>query len=95
LGQGYAVFDFVGNVDWIGNTKKCSRETKDTVQRNIDKGQMSYVSITDNAATCMVEQFFNSPLGHLNLNEKSMNQLFNVTDIKFDTTSYSKYLPLF
>lgn len=56
---------------------------------------MSYVSITDNAATCMVEQFFNSPIGHLNLNEKSMNQLFNVTDIKFDTTSYSKYLPLF
>lgn len=24
-----------------------------------------------------------------------MNKLFNVTNIKFDTTSYSKYIPLF
>ena len=53
------------------------------------------MAISDSSASCMFEQFFNSPLGHLNLNEKTMNQLFNVTDIKFDTSSYAKYLPIF
>ena len=29
------------------------------------------------------------------MNEKRLNELFKETDIKFDTSSYSKYIPLF
>ena len=31
----------------------------------------------------------------MNLNEERLNALFNVTDIKFDTTSFAKYIPTF
>jgi len=36
-----------------------------------------------------------SKLGKLNLNEERLNALFNVTDIKFDTSSFEKYIPMF
>jgi hypothetical protein len=35
-----------------------------------------------------------SQIGQLNLNEERLNALFNVTDIKFDTTSFGKFFPI-
>ena len=42
----------------------------------------------------MLDGVAKSPIGQLNLNEKRLNALFNVTDIKFNTTSMSKHFPI-
>jgi len=36
-----------------------------------------------------------SPIGKLDLNQEKINQFFNVTDIKTDTSSIAKHIPLF
>ena len=81
----------VGDVKWVGNSKGC---INDRSSLNTDMA-VSTLAISESAASCMFEQFWNSPLGSLNLNQKSLNTLFNETTIKFDTSSYSKYIPLF
>ena len=58
----------VGDFKWVGNSKGCinERSALDT------KMATSTLAISDSAASCMFEQFWNSPLGHLSLNEKSL-----------------------
>jgi hypothetical protein len=51
--------------------------------------------MTESAATCLANGFANSGIGNLQLNEKKTNELFNVTDIKTDTTSLAAHLPIF
>jgi hypothetical protein len=51
--------------------------------------------MTESAASCMSNAIAESPIGKLNLNQEKINQLFNVTDIKTDTTSIAAHIPLF
>ena len=57
--------------------------------------RFSQLVISESAASCMVENFAISPLGQLNLNEKLINELLETKGIKFDTTSFAKYIPTF
>lgn len=51
--------------------------------------------ITESATTCLLNSFASSALGHLKLNEKATNQLFNVTDIRTDSSNMAQHIPLF
>jgi hypothetical protein len=51
--------------------------------------------MTESAASCMCNAIAESPIGKLNLNQEKINQFFNVTDIKTDTSSIAKHIPLF
>ena len=51
--------------------------------------------MTQSAATCLFNSVAMSPIGHLELDENATNTLFNVTDIKTDTTSIAAHIPLF
>ena len=51
--------------------------------------------MTESAATCMANAMAESPFGSLNLNETKTNELFNVTDIKTDSSSIAAHIPLF
>jgi hypothetical protein len=55
----------------------------------------SQLVMTESAASCMCNAVAESPIGKLNLNQEKTNQLFNVTDIKTDTTSIAAHIPLF
>lgn len=55
----------------------------------------SQAVMTESAASCMCNAIAESPIGKLNLNQEKTNQLFNVTDIKTDTTSIAAHIPLF
>lgn len=48
--------------------------------------------MSEAAATCLLNELAKSRIGQINLNEERLNALFNVTDIKFDTTSFAKYI---
>jgi len=91
VGPDFLELFLVGDLKWVGNSKSC---INDRTPLNTDMAT-STIAISDTAASCMAEQFWNSPLGQLNLNEKTLNELFNETSLQFDTTSYSKYIPLF
>ena len=54
----------------------------------------SQLVISEGAASCLMSQLANSRIGKLSLDEKRLNALFNVTDIKFDTTNFGKYIPI-
>ena len=43
----------------------------------------------------MLNNVAKSPIGHLDFNEKRLNQFFQVDDLKLDTTSFAKHMPIF
>jgi len=51
--------------------------------------------MSESAATCLLNSMARSPLGNVNLNEERLNKFFGVNDIKFDTSSFAKYIPMF
>ena len=55
----------------------------------------SQIVLTESLVTCMMDNFFASPIGRLNLNTEKMNQLLSRDDIKFDTSSIAHLLPAF
>lgn len=59
------------------------------------ENRFSQLVISESAASCMAENFAISPIGHLDLNQTSINELFYSSRIKFDTTSYAIYIPIF
>ena len=51
--------------------------------------------MSESAATCFLNSVARSPIGFINLNEERLNQFFNVTGVKFDTSSFARHIPLF
>jgi hypothetical protein len=51
--------------------------------------------ITESAASCLANNMASSPIGTINLNQDQANALFNVKDIKLDTSSLAAHIPLF
>jgi len=84
---------FVGAVEYkhIPHTCVMAPDAFDFMENDI---QSQWV-VTESAATCLANSMFTSGLGYLNLNEKKTNELFNVTDIKTDTSSMAAHIPLF
>lgn len=55
---------------------------------------LSQVVITQAAATCMLNSAAKSPIGQVDLNEERLNKLYNITGLKFNTTSMAKHFPI-
>jgi len=55
----------------------------------------SQAVMTESAASCMLNSMAASPIGKLMLDQDKTNELFNVQDIKTDTSSIAAHLPLF
>jgi len=61
----------------------------------MDDQEFSQLVISESAATCGLNNIAKSPIGKLDLNEDRMNQFFGVNNLKFDTTSFAKHIPIF
>ena len=82
----------------MGDTKYKGRHCDDMSPKKMEylEGHLSQMVISEAAATCFAEQLSYSRVGTLTLNEQSINEMFNTTDvIKMDTTSIAHHLPLF
>jgi len=84
---------FIGSVDYVHGNTKCTMapDPFDFMDNDI---QSQWV-MTESAATCLANSYFSSNLGRLVLNEQTTNALFNVSDIKTDTSSIAAHIPLF
>jgi len=51
--------------------------------------------MTESAASCLANNFAFSNLGNIDLDEKKTNAIFNVDDIKTDSSSIAAHIPLF
>jgi hypothetical protein len=51
--------------------------------------------MSESAASCALNTVAASNIGWINLNEERINQFFGVKDLKLDTTSLAKSLPIF
>ena len=91
--EGEMDLKFIGSVDYIYGNKKCTMEPDafDFMDNDI---QSQWV-MTESAATCLANSYFSSNIGTLILNEHKTNELFNVTDIKTDSSSLAAHIPLF
>ena len=56
---------------------------------------MSQAVMTEAALSCALNSMANSEIGYVNLNEERLNKFFNVNNLKFDTSSFAKHIPLF
>jgi hypothetical protein len=86
---------FIGAIDYKHISKPCvmAPDAFDFMTNDI---QSQWV-VTESAATCLANSMSMGALnnGNLHLNEKKTNELFNVTDIKTDTSSMAAHIPLF
>jgi len=55
---------------------------------------MSQLVVTEAAATCAAQQIAKSPLSRFHLNRKSMNEFFGANDLRFDTSSMKRDMPI-
>uniref|UniRef100_A0A7S3CRX8 Uncharacterized protein n=1 Tax=Strombidium rassoulzadegani TaxID=1082188 RepID=A0A7S3CRX8_9SPIT len=91
IGEGLAEFYFSGEMLYEG--KGCILEHD--YMSFAESETFSQLVMTESAASCIMQNFFISPIGKLKLNEKKLNQLFERKDLKMDTTSISHLLPVF
>jgi len=84
---------FIGAVDYKYMSKPCvmAPDAFDFMTNDI---QSQWV-VTESAATCLANSMSTGGLNYLALDEKKTNELFNVTDIKTDTSSMAAHIPLF
>ena len=55
----------------------------------------SQAVMSESALTCALNSMAGSNIGYVNLNEKRLNQFFGVNNLKFDTSSFAKHIPIF
>lgn len=92
IGEGFIDFYFLGELLY-GNSG-CILDPDHLTFQDFETNYSQLV-ISESAATCLMQNFAESPIGHLELNTNKINQLFERTDIRLDSTGLNKLMPVF
>jgi hypothetical protein len=91
LGEGWMDTYFLGEILYGGQGCDLEPDFFDFM----DDQEFSQLVISESATTCGLNNIARSPIGKLDLNEQRLNQFFGVNNLKFDTTSFAKHIPVF
>lgn len=97
IGEGFIELFYIGELAHKHlSTSECNMDPK--FMKFMSHSTFTQWAISESAMTCMANAFAKSEIGHIMLNKDKLNKMFSrykMKELKFDTTSIKKHLPLF